>query len=164
MKVEKSDNIIAQKVHDLMICSGKTISTAESCTCGRIAATLASVPEAAEYVQGGLAAYQNEVKVEFLGVDEEMIEKYDVVSKPVVEQMVKGACRMFHTDYAIASTGYAGRGHDEFPQGLIWIGWGTEDEVHSMVINRNRGKEKNIQYAEKLAIYQFYKFLKTNNG
>ena len=160
MKVEKSDNIIAQKVHDLMIGSGKTISTAESCTCGRIAATLASVPEAAEYVQGGLAAYQNEVKVEFLGVDEEMIEKYDVVSKPVVEQMVKGTCRMFHTDYAIASTGYAGRGHDDFPQGLIWIGWGTENDVHSMVINKNQGKEKNIQYAEKRAIYQFYRYLK----
>ena len=160
MKVEKSDNIIAQKVRDLMIGSGKTISTAESCTCGRIAATLASVPEAAEYVQGGLAAYQNEVKVEFLGVDEEMIEKYDVVSKPVVEQMVKGACRMFHTDYAIASTGYAGRGHDNFPQGLIWIGWGTENDVHSMVINKNQGKEKNIQYAEKRAIYQFYRYLK----
>lgn len=160
MKIENSDTIIAQKIHDLIIGSGETISTAESCTCGRIAATLASVPEAAEYVQGGLAAYQNEVKIEFLGVPAEMIEKYDVVSKPVVEQMVKGACEMFHTDYAIASTGYAGRVHDNFPQGLIWIGWGTKNDVHSMVINKNKGKEKNIQYAEKRAIYQFYRYLK----
>ena len=160
MKIENSDTIIAQKIHDLIIGTGETISTAESCTCGRIAATLASVPEAAEYVQGGLAAYQNEVKIEFLGVPAEMIEKYDVVSKPVVEQMVKGACKMFHTDYAIASTGYAGRGHDNFPQGLIWIGWGTENEVHSMVINKNQGKEKKIQNAEKRAIYQFYRYLK----
>ena len=160
MKIENSDTIIAQKIHDLIIGSGETISTAESCTCGRIAATPASVPEAAEYVQGGLAAYQNEVKIEFLGVPAKMIEKYDVVSKPVVEQMVKGACKMFHTDYAIASTGYAGRGHDNFPQGLIWIGWGTENDVHSMVINKNHGKEKNIQYAEKRAIYQFYRYLK----
>lgn len=88
-----------------------------------------------------------------------MIEEYDVVSKQVVEQMVKGACTLFGTDYAIASTGYAGRGHDEFPQGLIWIGWGSQDDIHSMRILKNEGKENNTINAAKTALTQFYKYL-----
>ena len=87
-----------------------TISTAESCTGGRIAAAITAHSGASNYFQGGLVAYQNEVKEQMLGVPKEMIDTYGVVSREVAEQMVKGACRLFHTDYAMASTGSTGSG------------------------------------------------------
>ena len=84
-----------------------TVSTAESCTGGRIASAITARSGASRYFMGGLVAYQNEVKEQMLGVPAEMIERYGVVSRQVAEEMVKGACRLFHTDYALASTGYA---------------------------------------------------------
>ena len=91
-----------------------TLSTAESCTGGRIAAAITAHSGASRYFQGGLVAYQNEVKEQLLGVPSEMIDRYGVVSRQVAEQMVRGACTLFHTDYALASTGYAEpwQGHD----------------------------------------------------
>ena len=109
-----------------------TISTAESCTGGRIAAAITARSGASRYFQGGVVAYQNEVKEQLLGVPPEMIEEYDVVSRPVAEQMVRGACRLFHSDYALASTGYAEawEGHEV----EIWVAWGSETDVHSICL------------------------------
>lgn len=120
---------IANEILRLMTSSGKSLSTAESCTSGRIAAALTSVDGASAYFQGALVAYQNEVKVRLLGVSAEDIEKYDVVSRPVVIQMVKGACARFNTDYAIASTGYVGKDN---PESDVWVAFGSAEEVHTL--------------------------------
>ena len=93
-----------------MVAAGLTLATAESCTGGGIAKEITRVSGSSNYYQGGLVAYQNYIKEEFLGVSAEDISRYDVVSEPVVRQMVRGACKMFGTDYAIASTGYADKG------------------------------------------------------
>ena len=50
-----------------------TLSTAESCTGGRIAAAITAHSGASNYFRGGLVAYQNDVKEEMLGVAHEMI-------------------------------------------------------------------------------------------
>ena len=63
-----------------MLAHGLTLSVAESCTGGGIAAALTSVSGSSGYFQGGLVAYQNELKVKFLGVSDSDIELYDVVS------------------------------------------------------------------------------------
>ena len=84
-----------------------------------------------------------------------MIAEHDVVSREVVEQMVKGACRFFGSDYALASTGYAGGGTETIPSGTIWIGWGSEKEVHSMKLSEDRGREENTSNAAKVAIRSF---------
>lgn len=62
MFIDSDDKKLSQNIHDLLIQSNKTVATAESCTCGRIASTIGCVPEAALYLQGGLVAYQNEIK------------------------------------------------------------------------------------------------------
>lgn len=136
---------------------GKTVSTAESCTGGRIAAAITAISGASNYFQGGLVAYQNEVKEQMLGVPHSMIEKYDVVSQPVVEAMVKGACRMFGTDYALASTGYAEawEGHEV----CIWIGWGSADEVHALCLKDDHGRVKNVEIATAVVLEEFERFL-----
>ncbi len=138
---------------------GKTVSTAESCTGGRIAAAITAVSGASEYFRGGLVAYQNDVKEQLLGVPAEMIEEYDVVSQPVVEMMVKGACKMFGSDYALASTGYAEAwdGHEV----CIWIGWGSMDDVHSLCLREDFGRVRNVEVAAERVLEEFEKWLLT---
>ncbi|MBO7570166.1 MAG: CinA family protein [Bacteroidaceae bacterium] len=135
-----------------------TISTAESCTGGRIASAITARSGASNYFQGGLVAYQNEVKEQMLGVPAEMIAEYGVVSREVAEQMVKGACRLFHTDYALASTGYAEAWEGREVE--IWVAWGCEDDVHSMCLREDFGRVKNVEIATKCVLEEFGKYLK----
>ena len=135
-----------------------TLSTAESCTGGRIAAAITAHSGASNYFRGGLVAYQNDVKEEMLGVSHEMIATYGVVSRQVAEQMVKGACRLFHSDYALASTGYAEawEGHDV----EIWVAWGSEHDVHSICLTEDFGRVKNVELATQCVLDEFNKYLK----
>lgn len=157
MHSDKEDIELAERLRVVMTERGKTVSTAESCTSGRIASTLTSVSGASDYFLGGLVAYQDDVKIAYLGVTAEMIAEHDVVSRDVVEQMVRGACRMFGSDYALASTGYAGGGTDVIPSGTIWIGWGSETEVYSMKLSEDKGREENTRNAAKTAIRSLLK-------
>ena len=135
-----------------------TLSTAESCTGGRIAAAITAQSGASRYFQGGVVAYQNEVKEQLLGVPSEMIERYGVVSRQVAEQMVKGACALFHSDYALASTGYAEpwEGHEV----EIWVAWGREGDVHSLCLREDFGRVKNVEIATQCVMDEFNKYLR----
>ena len=155
-----TDNFpLAQEILTRLVKLGKTLSTAESCTGGRIAATLTQVSGASDYFQGGLVAYQDHLKVRYLEVRQKDIDAYDVVSQSVVEQMVRGACRLFHSDYAIASTGYAGTGANGISSGTIWIGWGSTHEVHSICLTQDEGRELNTAHATTRALEYFLRFI-----
>lgn len=134
-----------------------TVSTAESCTGGRIAAAITARSGASKYFQGGLVAYQDEVKMRMLGVPAEMIREYGVVSREVAEQMVKGACELFHTEYALASTGYAEEweGHEV----EIWVAWGCADDVHSLCLREDFGRVKNVDLATRCVLDEFQKYV-----
>jgi len=148
-------NNVVEEIQRRMIAAGKTLSTAESCTSGGIAAEITKVSGSSEYFQGGLVAYQDRLKVQLLCVKKEDIEKYDVVSEQVVRQMVRGACNLFDTDYAIASTGYAGDGCNGIPSGTIWIAWGTVDNIQTKCLTQNIDRLTNTQHAIKEALKGF---------
>lgn len=150
----------AKEIKEILLRRSQTLSTAESCTSGLIAATLTGVPGASGYFQGGIVAYQDAVKIRELGVSADSIERFDVVSREVVEQMVKGACLKFGTDYALASTGYADKGNDRVADGTIWIGWGSADNVHSECLLCNGTRFENTRFAVETVIGRFLEFLK----
>lgn len=135
-----------------MVAAGLTLATAESCTGGGIAKEITKVSGSSNYFQGGIVAYQDRIKIEFLGVNTQDICRYDVVSEPVVRQMVRGACKMFGTDYAIASTGYAELGFNRIPSGTIWIAWGTQEKICTKCLTLNIDRETNTQDAIKEAL------------
>lgn len=85
----------------------RTLAVAESLTAGNLQAQIAAVSGASEYFLGGITAYTLEQKVKHLGVDRAAAVKVNCVSAEVAEQMAKGACRLFGSDYALATTGYA---------------------------------------------------------
>ena len=150
---------VAEHIRAWMVAHGKTLSTAESCTSGRIAAKLTSVSGASKYFQGGVVAYQDELKIRFLGVKTDTIQQHDVVSREVVEQMVLGSIELFHTDYAIASTGYTGSGVNGIAAGTVWIGWGSKDDVQTCCLSGDLGREENTERAAHTAIERFEKFV-----
>lgn len=100
-----------------------TVSTAESCTGGSIAAKLTSVPGSSDYFKGGIVAYSNEIKESLLGVSSETLKKQGAVSEETVIEMVKGAMKALKTDCAVSTSGIAGPGGGtkEKPVGTVWI-------------------------------------------
>ncbi len=104
--------------------AGRRLAVAESCTGGRIASALTSVPGASSAFAGGVVAYENAVKVRELGVDPALIERYGAVSEEVALAMAAGARARLQCDLAVSTTGIAGPdgGTAEKPVGLVWIG------------------------------------------
>lgn len=101
----------------------QTVCTAESCTGGRVASMLTSVPGASASMWGGVVAYDNSVKKEILGVSPEALAEHGAVSEVVVKAMARGARMRLGTDWAVATSGVAGPsgGTEEKPVGMVWM-------------------------------------------
>jgi len=84
-----------------------TLAVAESLTCGRLQAAIGAISGASDFFLGGITAYTLAQKVRHLGVDRARAEPDDSVSREVAEQMARGACALFGSDLALATTGYA---------------------------------------------------------
>ena len=91
----------------------QTLATAESLTCGLVAATLAEVPGASQALRGGIAAYATDVKVSVLGISQELIDRAGVVSGECAEAMAHGVRVLLASDWALATTGVAGPDRQE---------------------------------------------------
>ena len=113
---------IAPDLLDALRQAGLKIATAESCTGGNIAHHLTLVAGCSDVYMGGAVTYSNEAKADILGVDPDEIETEGAVSEPVVRAMAEGACRRFHTQCAVATSGIAGPsgGTDDKPVGTVW--------------------------------------------
>jgi nicotinamide-nucleotide amidase len=104
---------------------GRTIATAESCTAGRVAATLACVAGAVDFLRGGLVAYQEPIKRQLLGVVAE-----SVLSLNCARQMASGVCGLLGADVGVATTGVAGDEPEEGIQpGTVFIGVSVKGET-----------------------------------
>ena len=127
--------------------NGKTLSAAESCTGGTISALLTSVPGSSTYYLGSVTSYANEIKMNVLGVPEEIIAKYGAVSSECVAAMAEGVRTLTGSDYSVATSGIAGPGggSEEKPVGLVWIGVSSEKgtETFKMVFRNDR--KRNIE-------------------
>jgi nicotinamide-nucleotide amidase len=127
-------------------------------TGGRVGEMLTSVPGASAWFVGGVVAYDNRVKVDLLGVSQQLLAEHGAVSPQVVEAMAVGCRTRWRTDLAVSTVGVAGPG-DLGPDitvgtvhvGLAWDGgsavtsfnWpGTRAEVRrrtaKLALNRVR--------------------------
>ena len=154
-KVIESTNVWAYLIHRLSK-AGKTVTFAESCTGGRIAARLTSEPGSSTIFRGSLVTYSNALKAGWLGVEKEVLEKFGAVSEPCVEQMLAGAKEIASADYALAVSGIAGPGGGtpSKPVGTVFIG--AKSDTHTIVErlffegDRNYIQEQSMLYAYKL--------------
>lgn len=139
-----------------------SLSTAESCTGGSVAAKIVSVPGSSVYFKGGIVAYSNEIKERLLQVSPETLEQHGAVSKETVMEMVKGAMKTMDSDCAIATSGIAGPdgGTAEKPVGTIWIAVANKDEIQTWMLSEDHGRDKNMQNAVRKALFMLYNLLK----
>jgi PncC family amidohydrolase len=124
-------------VHAALLKSKLTLSLAESCTGGKIAATLTAIPGASNFLLGSIVAYANDWKEKFLGVSPKTLATFGAVSPEVAEEMVKGLFSHTSCDLAAAVTGIAGTAG-----GAIYIA------------TARRGQKIHIQQIKALALRQ----------
>lgn len=136
-----------------------TLATAESCTGGKIAATLSAVSGASNYFKGSVVSYASQTKIDVLGVSKETIDKYSVVSAEVAKEMVQGIQKLTQADYAIATTGNAGpaKGDSNAELGTVFIAIASPNDVFIEEFNFGQPREKVIDRAVGKALELIYK-------
>ena len=143
------DETLEKVLGSLLTQQNKTISTAESCTGGKIAQILTSVSGASRYFKGSIVSYSTETKMAVLGIPEDLIKQYSVVSTEVAKQMAINVKNIMKTDYAIATTGNAGplKGDSNSELGTVFIALATPNEVIIEEFNFGQPREKVIDRA-----------------
>ena len=122
-----------QQLHDLCVEKKVSIATAESCTAGLLAAKITSIPGASSFFKGGIIAYQNDVKINLLGVSKSVIKEKTEVCAEVVQQMAQGVRNKFSADFSVATSGYAGPtgGSELNPIGTVFIAISSKEKTIS---------------------------------
>lgn len=151
-----------EEIGELLKAKNLSLSTAESCTGGGIAALITSVPGSSEYFNGGIVAYSNDVKMSLLHVSPGTLEKYGAVSRETVTEMVKGVMKTLKTDCAVATSGIAGPGGSTpgKPVGTVWIAAAYKNEISAMKQEGDLGRAGNVRKAIQNALYMLRDRLK----
>jgi nicotinamide-nucleotide amidase len=120
-------NPLAKELGALLTERGLTLSVAESCTGGLLAALVTDQPGSSAYFLGGVVAYANEIKRDELGVPAALLTRYGAVSKEVALAMADGVRSRFGTSLSASITGIAGPDAEgPKPVGLTYIAVATE--------------------------------------
>lgn len=105
---------------------GWTVTTAESCTGGMVAAALTDIAGSSAIFERGFVTYSNAAKAQMLGVRPTTLDRFGAVSEEVVAEMADGARQAAGADIAVAISGIAGPGGSEFkPEGRVCYGLAT---------------------------------------
>ena len=103
-----NNDSLASKLHEILIDNNLTISAAESMTAGLFQSELAAIPGMSEALVGGMITYTEDIKVQQLGVRQEIISEFGVVSKECAEEMAFRIKEKFGTNIGVGITGVAG--------------------------------------------------------
>ncbi|MEM8727907.1 MAG: nicotinamide-nucleotide amidohydrolase family protein [Chlamydiota bacterium] len=158
---------IEQALHRRLVNDNKTLSTAESCTGGELAAHLTKHPGSSDYFLGSIVAYSDRLKKTTLGVSEKTLRASGAVSREVVLEMVRGGRKLSGADFIMATSGIAGPagGTATKPVGTVWTAISTPDETFSGLIPF-KGSIPNrllvIRYAVTYLFASFYRYLVYN--
>ncbi|WP_405352525.1 CinA family nicotinamide mononucleotide deamidase-related protein [Nonlabens sp. Asnod3-H03] len=144
---ESNDESIVHAVVQLLKENNKTVATAESCTGGKIASLITEIPGASKVFMGSTVTYATQSKVDMLGVDPAIIEKYSVVSEQVAHEMAYKARLKFKSDYAVATTGNAGptQGDSDAPVGTVFIGISTPEKTYALQFMMGNHRDRVVQ-------------------
>ena len=123
---------------------GETISTAESCTGGKLASLLNKHSGSSAFYWGSVVSYDNSVKEHLLGVPENVLKTVGAVSEETVRAMAESVRRQMNTTYSIATSGIAGPagGTEEKPVGTVWIAWATPEETTAECFHLGKLREQ----------------------
>ena len=155
---------LEQVIADLLIKNNLTVSTAESCTSGLLASRLTDVPGSSQYFKGGSVCYSNELKINDIGVDSDLIERYGAVSEEVVESLAKNIAQKNNTDIGIGITGIAGPdgGTEKKPVGLVFVGIFYKNNLYIKKYNLTPDRITNRELTVTLCLNEIRKILRNS--
>lgn len=138
-----------------------TISFAESCTGGNVGHLITQVTGSGSYFMGSAVCYQNEIKESVLGVKKKTIDAHTAVSRETAEEMVKGALRLYGSDYALSVTGKLSEGgvDKDIPVGTVWIAAANKERVVSKEFHFHYDRLRNKEMAVQMALLMAWKFI-----
>lgn len=141
-----------------------TVSTAESCTGGKIAQKITAIPGSSKYFKGGIVAYDTQIKIDVLGISAELIANNTVVSAEVATAMAIAAKKIMKTDFAIATTGQAGptKGDSDAELGTVFIAIATPKNTFTEAFTFGQPREKVIDRAVNKAFEMLLKEILKN--
>lgn len=157
----------AQKLVNLLIEKKYTISFAESCTGGKMAATIVDIADASKVLNASFVTYANEAKIKYAGVKAETLEKYGAVSEQVAGEMAEGTAKANDADVAVGISGIAGPGGGtkEKPVGTVCFGYYIEGEVVTETIHfpnegRNKVRDMSVEHVLDFLLEKLCHFMK----
>ena len=120
----REDKTLEEAVVDLLKEKNMTLSLAESCTGGAVAARIVNVPGASDALMCGYVTYTNRAKRKCLGVKKSTLNKEGAVSAKCAKEMAKGGAKAARTDVCLSVTVLAGPGGGtkETPVGTVFMG------------------------------------------
>lgn len=143
MSVCEEGSHLAARVLAILGAQKATLAVAESLTGGALAAAIVSVPGASQVFRGGVVTYATDTKAKVLGVSEQRLEETGPVDSLVAQQMARGAARLFHADYALATTGVAGPGStDGIEAGTVFVGMLTPHGSYTQQLALHGNREE----------------------
>lgn len=138
-----------------------SIGCAESCSGGIIGHLLTNVEGSSDAYMGSLNTYSNSAKINILGVDQELIERYTAISEQVAVSMAQNAQRMFQSHLGISTTGYIEK-NDSIEKAFVHtaITNGSETEHHKIILPYDR--DTNKMYLANQLLYRVWQFIETH--
>lgn len=139
---------LAEELLQLADAAGATVTTAESCTGGMVAAAITDVAGSSTVFERGFVTYSNQAKVEMLGVSPATLDAHGAVSEEVAREMALGALAAARADVAVSISGIAGPGGSEFkPEGRVCFGLATTQDVQTKTIDFGALGRANVRAA-----------------
>jgi len=153
----EEDNSIEKIIGSQLVKLNKTLSIAESCSGGGLAAKFTANPGSSKFFKGGMVAYDTKSKIRILGVNPNLISEQSVVSLKVAESMAIGVKKIFSSDYAISTTGNAGptKGESDTDIGNVCIAIATPEKVFSRQFSFGTGRERVLTKTINMALTLF---------
>lgn len=131
---------LPQCCHEKLIAQGKTLSCAESCTGGLLSSAFVDLPGSSAYFVEGDVTYAESAKMASLGVRPETLSQYSAVSEQCVREMAEGIRQKAHTDFALATTGYAGPDGEEVGHVFVALASESGTQVKELHLTGDRAR------------------------
>ena len=118
------------ELKEKFIAKGRTLGCIESFTGGLFAREITKLPGASKFFKGGIITYATEIKTRIVGVSENIVKQFGVVSQECCAEMCGHGKFLLDVDYCIAFTGNAGPDTMEGkPVGEVYIALASKQEV-----------------------------------
>ena len=142
------------------------LTTAESCTGGKLASALCAAEDTPKFYGAGFVTFTDQAKMKILSVSQQSLERYSAVSEKVAAEMATGAIERADADVSIAITGYGGPegGEDGTPAGTVWFAWHIKGQNYTAVMHFAGDCETVLALAVRFALAQLLQFCYNQAG